>query len=341
MYFIKRHIIEKKLTERAKTQKFNLEKAESYRLKKDEDPSINNSYYFSAHNEEMSIYTRLGLRSNQIETWFVILYHGEKYYLKKEFFHVGKSPLWVKRSLNCWVITFVGELLDSKGEVHHCDFKGVFSSEIMPIDFTTGMHPHRLAVAMAQEKMNKEFIKKLENIQGQTHYEQYGLLEGKFTLDKKEIKFTLPCVRDHSFGKRDWEYMNNHLWVMAVSSKGQLNYSLVSYPALSVLEVGNMYQGKDLKLLLEVKSDLNEISKGTTPESHKMLITLADGSKLSVEPKIIDTHVYHFQHGDYELIENVASFNINGEEYRGIFEIGFNKDKKRAFNGKNPKKIRR
>lgn len=341
MYIFKRRIIEKKLIERSKNTKFNLEKAESYHIKKNDGPDINNSYYFSAHENDLSIYCRLGIRTNQLETWFVIFYKGEKYYLNKEFFYVGKSPLWVKRSLNCWVITFDGELLDDKGNSHICNFKGAFSSEDNVIDFSTGMLPHRMAVAIAQEKWNKDFFNNLESIQGQTHYEQNGLLEGKFTLDKKEVRFSIPCVRDHSFGKRDWNYMNNHLWVMAVSRKGQLNYSMVSYPSLTILEVGNYFEGKKLRLFKEANYDLNEISRGKNIEKLNFVLTLDDETKLNVEAKVINTHIFHFQQGDYKLIENIASFNINGEEYKGILEIGFNKDNKRYFNGKKPRKLKR
>ena len=342
MYFIKRHIIEKKLKERGQTKKFDYQKAESFVLKKNEDPIVNNSYYFSAHDDDLSIYVRLGLRSNQIETWFVIIYRGEKYYFDKELIKKGKSPLWVNRCLNCYVITFEGELLDKDGKNHHCTFKGAFSSEWKPFDFTSNTPHHRMAVAIAQEKWNKKFFDDLKNIQGQTHYEQTGLLEGKFTLDKKEVKFSLPGVRDHSFGKRDWNYMNNHLWLMAVNSQSSFNYSLVSYPALSILEVGNYSKNKDeLKLLKEAQYDLNEIVKGDTPKSLNMLLTLNDDSKLNVAITVLDTQRYHFQNDDYLLIENVASFEINGEKFKGILEIGFNKNQKRYFNGKKIRKIKR
>lgn len=341
-YNIKRKIIEKKLAERNKDKKFDYYKAESYALKKNENPLVNNSYYFSAHDGNLSIYCRLGLRSNQMETWFVIFYQGEKYYYEKELIMHGKSPLWVKRSLNCWVVTFEGELLNSKGDKVNCSFKAAFSSEFKAIDFSTDMLSTRMAVAIAQEKWNKKFFEELAKVQGQTHYEQVGLLEGYFSLGKKDIKFSLPAVRDHSFGVRDWNYMNNHLWLMALAKDEEFNYSMVSYPALSILEVGNFTKnGEDNRLIKEVKYDLKEVSSGVSPQELKLKVTLNNGEILDIKAKVLDTQEYHFQHNDYLLIENIAEFDINGKSFRGILEIGFNKDKKRFFNGKRTGSLKR
>lgn len=35
----------------------------------------------------------------------------------------------------------------------------------------------------------------------QTHYEQMGHIEGSVTIDGKTQNISMPCVRDHSFGK--------------------------------------------------------------------------------------------------------------------------------------------
>lgn len=36
----------------------------------------------------------------------------------------------------------------------------------------------------------------------QSHYEQMGSLKGTVTVDGKEHYLKIPCVRDHSFGKK-------------------------------------------------------------------------------------------------------------------------------------------
>ena len=138
-------------------------------------------------------------------------------------------------------------------------FKGEFTSTNKYLDFTSDMPPIRMAKAIAQEKWDKSFFKELENVSGQTHYEQVGVLNIEYSVNTKEYKYSLPCVRDHSFGKRDWNYMNNHLWLMAVSPRGQFNYSLVSYPAISVLEVGNYIKENKTNYLISADLDFNKI----------------------------------------------------------------------------------
>ena len=198
-----------------------------------------------------------------------------------------------------------------------------------------------MATGMANEKWSKTFFAELQTISGQCHYEQEGLLEGSFTLNGEITEFSLPCVRDHSFGKRDWNYMNNHLWLMAVASPVQFNYSLVSYPALSVLEVGNFRDSAGQHYLLQADLDLHQVAKGTIPQELSLSVLLDDRRRIPVQARVLAGVTYHFQDGQYILHENIAEFTIDGKTCRGILEIGFNANEKRYFNQRNLKEIKR
>lgn len=337
---LKELIIKKSINKRNKEKPFNYVEAESFAIKENDDPLINNSYYFSAHNEEISIYYRLGLRSIHEENWFVILYKGNKYSLKTPLFKVNESPLKVYKEDDLWWSEFDGELIDDNKEKHHCKFKAKFENKRDVIDFTSNMPAIRMAKAIAQEKWSKEFFDDLKNVQGQCHYEQKGLLIGSFILDEEEVEFSLPCVRDHSFGKRDWNYMNNHVWIMAINSNSQLNYSLVSYPSISLLEVGNFHENNSKeKYLLKANYDLNNVSKHKVPKTLTLSILLDDKSIKHAKCNVIDTELFTFQNGEYFLYESIADFYIDKVKYRGIFEIGFNKDQNRFFNQKDLNKL--
>ena len=203
------------------------------------------------------------------------------------------------------------------------------------------MPAERMAVGIANEKWNKAFFEELQNVSGQCHYEQEGMLEGQMTLNGKTMEFHLPCMRDHSFGKRDWNYMNNHLWLMAVSSSRQFNYSLVSYPVMSVLEVGNYRDETGLHCLLQADLDFNLINQGTVPQELSLNVKLDNGQTIHVQAKALTGVTYHFQNGQYVLHENIAEFVIDGNVCRGILEIGFNSDRNRYFNQRNLSGIRR
>ena len=337
-YNFKKKLMTSQINKRNKKAVFDYKAAEEFSLSPSESPIINNSYYFSAHNEEISIFLRVGNRTSEIETWFVIYYKGQIYSLNRELYPVDDNPIKINLlDLGDYSISFKG-ILNDKDKV---DFSSTFKHTQKVINFSTDMPASRMAVAMANEKWNKKFFKGLENISGQTHYEQEGILEGSFTLNGDKVEFSMPCVRDHSFGKRDWNYMNNHLWLMAVSPKGQFNYSLVSYPVFSSLEVGNYRQDNETHFMLSSNLNYEDINKGEIPHSLSFEIELDNKEVKKVEVKYLTGVSYRFSNNQYTLHENIAEFDIGGEKYRGILEIGFNVDKSRYFNGRNIKEINR
>ena len=338
MFFsVKKKLMCKAIEKRNRQNPFDYRSAENYTLAPDADPLVNNSYYFSAHGDKLSFFARLGKRVHQDETWFVLFIDGQLYSLKQELFPAGDSPIRVEKEGEQWTVSFDGTL----NEEDRLSFQARFVPREQPIDFTTSVPAARMATGMANEKWSKAFFAELQTISGQCHYEQEGTLEGSLTLNGKTMDFCLPCVRDHSFGKRDWNYMNNHLWLMAVSASAQFNYSLVSYPALTALEVGNYREGNELLFLQKADLDFHRVARGKVPEEISFHVTLEGGRVLPVTAKVLATVTYHFQEGQYILHENIAEFDIDGKTCRGILEIGFNQDSKRYFNQRDLKKIKR
>jgi hypothetical protein len=338
MFFkLKKKIISKSIEKRIKQHPFDFQYAENFTLKDEADSLMNNSYYFSAHDEKMSVFARLGKRTDMDETWFTVYFDGKIHTLREEFFESGESPLHVEKNGDDWDLSFQG-IVNEKDKLL---FQAKFRPQRSPIDFTTDMPAERMAVGIANERWNRTFFENLKNISGQCHYEQEGVLEGRMTLNEESLSFSLPCVRDHSFGKRDWNDMNNHLWLMAVSLSCQINYSLVSYPALSVLEVGHCRNGNDMHYMSRADLNLETVNQGTVPSGLKFKMILDDGRVIDVDAKVLTGVTYHFQDGSYILHENVAEFCIDGNVCRGILEIGFNKDHSRYFNQRDLKSIKR
>lgn len=336
-YNLKKTIICKSINKRVKQNPFDYQYAENFSLEGETDPLINNSYYFSAHDENMSFFARLGKRVNVDETWFAIYLEGKIYSLKQEFFPNGSSPILVEKSDENWVISYQGKL----NENDEIAFHATFIANQKPIDFTSNMPAERMATGIANEKWNKTFFEQLQNVSGQCHYEQEGVLEGQLTLNDKTIDFRLPCVRDHSFGKRDWNYMNNHLWLMAVSPSRQFNYSLVSYPVMSVLEVGNYRDEAGMHYLMQADLDFQQINQGTIPHELSFQVQLDHSQSIHVTAKKLAGVTYRFQEGQYILHENIAEFMIDGNVCRGILEIGFNGNRDRWFNQRKLENIKR
>lgn len=336
-YSLKKGILCRALEKRNREKPFDYEYAENYSLGKEQDPLLNNSYYFSAHDGHLSIFVRLGKRVSGDETWFAIFKDGSLHALKQDLFPHGQSPLQIEKVNGEWNLSFEG-ILNQDDRIR---FKARFEATQEPIDFTSHMPPQRMATGIANEKWNKGFFDALQNVSGQCHYEQEGILKGEFTLNGDLAAFRLPCVRDHSFGKRDWNYMNNHLWLMAVSPTLQFNYSLVSYPVISVLEVGNFRNQEGMHYLMESSLDLQTIRSGKVPQELAFDIRLEGQRSIHVDARVITGITYPFQNGQYLLHENIGEFSIDGQECRGIIEIGFNKNEKRYFNQRNLSRIKR
>ena len=340
-YRLKTAFMKRIIAKKQKSKPFDFDAGENFALSENDDPAINNSYYFSAHGVESkeSLYLRLGIRNCHSEVWFYYS-DGESRYAFKNMLHKDSVPLTVSKTDGGWQVRFAGELARGDGATVFAEFDGQYSSTEPPVDFFCHMPPIRTAKAMAGEKWTKAFFAEVQS-NNQVHYEQTGRLIGALKIDGKERKIDLPCVRDHSFGKRDWAYMNNHLWLMAVNEKSQLNFSMVSYPAMSILEVGNFkLDNAPMAYMTEASYDRAAIAAGVAPQSLKLSVTLDNGRKLDVSVDKADEESYVFQDGDYTLIEGVADFKINGEFYRGILEVGFNKDKARYYNGKEIRKLK-
>ncbi len=343
MFKIKRAFMKKILDKKKKNQPFNYEAAEAFSIDKDGDGSFNNSYYFSAHSAQksQSLYTRLGLRDDGSAEVWVFFNEGEKQYSLSQMLYTAEtSPLKVYKKDEQWFFDFEGKLTDDNGKEIKAKLNCAFSSDKPAVDFFYHMPSKRMATAMAQDKWGKNYFSEVQK-NNSVHYEQEGLLTGKLTLGTKKIDVELPCLRDHSYGRRVWDYMNNHLWLAAVDTNFQLNFSMVSYPSISILEVGHLREGDgNVEFVTKAHYDRNLIVTGEIPHELQLELTINQHKKLNVNAELLSAKTYVFGDGAYTFYEGIANFTVNGQKKRGILEIGFNRDISRFMNGKNIKTIK-
>lgn len=340
MYLLKTLFMKKMIAKKQKSKPFDYEAGESYALPSDADETINNSYYFSAHGQEgESLYCRLGQRTPYSEVWFFYAKEGRTY-THKTLLHREAVPLTVTRLPEGWQVDFEGSLTADDGTEVAAAFHGVFTSDEPAVDFFSHMPPIRTAKAMAGERWSRDFFREVQK-NNQVHYEQYGRLTGTLTLDGVPASLALPCTRDHSYGRRIWDYMNNHLWLMAVNESSQLNFSMVSYPAMSILEVGNL-KPRDgaMRYILSAEYDRGAVILGEVPSELSLTLTLDDGRRVAVTAKREHVTEYVFEDGAYRLLEGVGNFTVDGVPYRGIIELGVNGCRERIFNGRAIKDLR-
>ncbi len=316
---------------------FDYEEAEKFTLSPNGDGSFNNSYYFSAHSYEKqeSLYTRLGLRDDgSAEVWVYYCIGEKRYVLKDNLFKAEESPLKVIKENGIWTFTFEGDLTDLEGNKLKASMNCKYLSQQEAIDFFYHMPTVRVATAMAQDDWDKNYFSGIKE-NNSVHYEQEGVLIGKAIIGDLEYEIDLPCLRDHSYGRRVWNYMNNHVWIAGLSKDCQFNFSMVSYPSLSVLEVGHLREkDRGVEFVTKAHYDRNLIVQNQVPQNLELDLEINGKRNIKVSVNLLHGEEYIFGNGDYRFIEGIAELDVDGIKCRGILEIGFNKDTSRFMNGK-------
>ena len=343
MFCLKKALMTKIMNKRKKNKPFDYEAAESFDFTKSGDGTINNSYYFSAHSSKknQSLYVRLGLRDNGVaEVWVYFDDDKKSYFHNHLLYPKDSAPLKVYRENGQWAFSFEGALVDDDGKDVPAKLDCNFNSNSQPVDFFYHMPSTRIATALSQDKWSKEYFEGFKE-NDSVHYEQEGKLFGTLILGEEEFTLDLPCLRDHSFGKRVWGYMNNHLWLAATDEDCFFNFSMVSYPSMSILEVGHVRERENpIEYVKRAHYDRLEIVQNKIPETLQLEVKTTTKRKISVTAKLLRYVPYVFEDGAYTLIEGIADYDVDGIKCRGILEIGFNKDTSRFMNGKKIESIR-
>lgn len=331
------------LKKKNKKEPFVADIAEHYQLPQHASNLDTNSYYFSAHNlEGNSVFMRRAERGDQtVEIWFAYKTKDVIYTNKKQLFQLNESPLNVKciETAKTWEAIYNGESYLAKidkqgvakvsGKAIKTQVNLVFDATSDIFDFTYHLNPRIMAEVLANETWNKTFQKNMKENQ-QRHYEQQGKATIHLDLDGNKTDLKLTAMRDHSFGRRDWNYMDRHIWLMALlGERESLNVNMVSYPHMKGLKTG-YYEKNGTVKNIEVFPALDKfVPTGSVPNDMNYDIILENGHAFHVEATKELEIQFPFDNGNYTICEGIGTFDINGYPARGIIEFGFNKDKSR------------
>ncbi len=345
---LKQAIVQRSIGKRKKAHPFDQHFAENFTLPPDALPDKNNSYYFSAHDGEgASFLFRLGRRGGgKSEIWLAYKNAaGQAWINSRHLFDDADSPAKVECITpgEKWAFSYKGKAVklaldkDMAGIPQapeaHAEFTGTFTASDPIFEFSYHMDPEPLARAIAMEKWTKGFFKEVQE-NDQTHYEQQGHVKGELTLDGKKIPLDMRAMRDHSFGKRDWNYMDRHIWLMALLEDGTaLNVNMVRYPAVANLQTGYYITDSDT-VCVHSATPMDEIEcTGKVPKGFQYSVRLTDGRVLQAACEKEMEFVFPFDEGLYTIYEGVGNFTVNGVKGRGIIEFAFNRDASRWTRG--------
>lgn len=348
---IKRAIITRVLDKRKKGQVFDLEAADNYELPSDAPGTFNNSHYFflTDLSGQDCLYFRLAKRGGDVadELWLVYRNAAGEIYMaasdriakgaympaRVECAEVGKTMRFffdgevVKAKQ-----TAKGYMPDGDGKKLKMKIDGRFEGESECFEFSYHLSSKPMARAMSKEKIDQEKLKEFgEN--HQIHYEQGGKGYASIELDGKKTSMDkLPAFRDHSFGKRDWNYFDRYAWIMCLLENGDfIHTSLIRYPVLKHLQAGFYIPsgGKAVSILECTPVEKIPVPEyGNAPDSLEIDVKYVDGAKKNMKTKLDFVCPFYFD-DEFNVNEGLSEFTVNGVRGRGITEFSFNKDRTR------------
>ncbi|MDR2202291.1 MAG: hypothetical protein LBP26_05980 [Clostridiales bacterium] len=344
LHSIKKSVIRRSIIKRKETGGgFDVDAADNFVIPPDAPDGYNDSHYFTLHNFNSGecLYWRLGRRggAEDDEVWLVYrdsrgavyvaesdkIAKGAKLPARVECVEAGKTLKFhydgkVKKAGADGKTALIyggGELVDFK-------LDGEFSGTGDCFEFTHHLSAETLANALAREKFSN--LKAFRAVH-QTHYEQAGTASAKIDIGGKKISLDgFSCVRDHSYGVREWNYFDRYVWNIILLQNGDLMHvSFIRYPSVRNLKAGFYMSGNSCKSILDA-TPLDDIpATGSVPDSFGFDVTMIDGEKKRVECKLDFVCPFKFK-GDFSCNEGVAEFYVDGVRGRGIAEFAYNKD---------------
>lgn len=246
--------------EKDKKGPFDSAALDMWKLPEDAGNDINNSWWFGAYDlEGRSLTLRLGNRNNGMSEVFVMFsdHDGSFYVTEQQLFPQDNAPLRVKNLIpgRDWRVEFEGELTEQyTGKRVAASFAFDYTARLPIFYPVKDDDSYPMAKAFARMKWNRKFFRQLSQsgvgkdgkTYKQVHVEQTGFFKGSMNINGKTISLDMKGARDRAYGKRDWDFMSQHVWIIAATEKGEvLNFSLVSYPHVHNLNVGYMDFGCD------------------------------------------------------------------------------------------------
>jgi len=182
-----------------------------------------------------------------------------------------------------------------------------------------------MAESIAREKWDREFFTEVGK-NDQRHYEQTGHIQGSLKLGGEDYVIDLPCVRDHSFGRREWDMMNDHMWCLGITENGEvLCFSIVNYPRMKRIFSGYSNIGSERnRTLRDYEVTRYETADGLGGELLEFRCFFPEGTPVEISIRREANVTCPLGGGKYVFQEGLGEFSINGIKARGTIEYGFN-----------------
>ncbi|XP_062541594.1 uncharacterized protein LOC134209615 [Armigeres subalbatus] len=200
-----------------------------------------------------------------------------------------------------------------------------WTSNLPYYNFATDMDPNPVASAMAKELWTRQYFKNLKKYH-QTHYEQFGTLEGKVQIEGQTFPLSIDCMRDHSFGdQRNWK--NFHRYVMHfvhLENGDRITVGVICMPiTFSRLEVGFITNSKELinHPITNIDFDLYQHGEhGKPPVDYALQFKAGSETYIMQVRTLSSPEFYIGQESECRIVEQLCHFEVNGMKGWGAAE---------------------
>ncbi|MHA1278943.1 MAG: DUF7064 domain-containing protein [Candidatus Helarchaeota archaeon] len=280
-------------------------------------PNWNESWYFNFISKEISCITRISFKP-----------------------HDGKSRILCLILLNDKPVdTYIDEITIEKNKLpekignKRCNFQLIEPHKKWHIEFRDRkfevkfdclgrFKPFDYFEGRKMEEFSAEYLDLLDTA-AQRHYEQGCLCKGTFVKRKTDESFNFEIFghRDHSWGVRDWIYIDKWNWISAQFETRTINIARIE--TKGHLLIGGFISTKDgNKPVKDVQITTETKEDGKTPVSSTFLITDSEKNTYKVVSKT--RYSIHLpqptKFGITEVFEQIADFEADGQKGEGISE---------------------
>ena len=310
-----------------------------------EEAHYNDSFVFQGADAEGNVLlTRLGFRGGgkEAEVWMWAAFSGERYANDErsvkltsdadpqEIAAAGLSFEIVAEGE--WELTFKGTLNGKPSEV-----KLNWKADAAMYCSADHMDPKGTALAMAEMPWGREYFERIRS-EKQIRIEQGGLLTGTFRVDGRSYDVNMRGIRDHSWGKRDWTFLNRYLWtILALEKELEISGMKVKYLAVSPVDYGDSFKrlasgwiaGDEGVLPVSYTTDLMDIGgNGVIPGRFTLKFRVPGSELLIMEVERRQPEIpWIVQGGGFEVNEAWCGVTINGVKGAGLSEFGYAADR--------------
>ncbi len=310
-----------------------------------DEANYNDSFVFQGADSHGNVFlTRLGFRTGgrEAEVWVWAAFSGERYANDERYVKLASDAdpsaieaAGLKYELIAegqWRLSYNGTLNGVVSEVNL-----VWKADAAMYCSADHMDPKGTALAMAEMPWSREYFERIRS-EKQVRIEQGGNLKGSVKVGDHSFNVDMRGIRDHSWGKRDWTYLNRYLWtVLALDEETEIAGLKVTYLAVSPVDYGDSFKrlasgwiaGPDGVLPVSFATDLMDIGgDGIIPEKFTLKFRVPGSKLLTLEVHRRQPEIPWLMQGSgFEVNEAWCGISLDGVKGVGLSEFGYAADR--------------